>query len=336
MNKRVIHIAAILLSVVFFGCQEEEPVQLTFEDIYGRESWEVEDDENSLPVGLFTIDKTNDITVSEEGDPETGLTFQISTTGDDPHFTTQRIIKALPTENKVLSFMYQSSEDVELSISLDIYNSDAFTKMFSLPAAAGWEEYSFDLAMLIAQTGWGDVGADFRIFLGDQAGVDLTLKELQVRPRTPEEEADANALYLTLNPGTQNQLDEVTDITEIITYNAITYKYVAASGSNDPWVWTQPRPRAIADDENSLTFEYKCETGGDMQVFFVVRGGAATPGLPFEASSEWKKVTYDIAAFKATALSNHADAMDEGHPMRLDINGTAGVPFYFRGLKIHK
>lgn len=336
MKNKIVYIATLLLSVVLFSCQEEEPVQLTFEDVYGRESWEVEDDENALPLGLFTIDKSNDITVSEEGTPESGLTFNVTTTGSEPHFTTQRITKALPAENKVLSFMYKSNESINPSISLDIYNSDAFTKMFGLSAASDWTEYTFDLAVLMAQTGWGNVGADFRIFLGDQAGVELTIKDLQVRPRTPEEEADANALYLMLNPDVQNQLDEVADITEIKTYNAITYKYVAASGSNDPWIFTQPRPRAIADDENYLTFEYKSENAGDMQVFFVVRGGAATPGLPFDAASEWTKVTYDISAYKANALANHADAMDEGHPMRLDINGTAGVPFYFRGLKIHK
>jgi hypothetical protein len=73
-----------------------------------------------------------------------------------------------------------------------------------------------------------------------------------------------------------------------------------------------------------------------MNLFFVIRGGASTPGLVFEAASEWTEVTFDVSATKTMALGNHADAMDAGQPMRCDINGTGGVPFYFRAMRLHK
>jgi hypothetical protein len=335
MKNNIVYIAILLLTLSFYSCQKDDPVEMAFEDIYGRESWEVEDDSN-FPEGFFYINKTNEVTVSEEGTPESGLTFNISTGGTTPHITTQRITKGLAASNKVLSFMYKSNKSVEPAVSLDIYKSDGFTKMFPLPATSEWTAYTFDMGNLISDVSWGGIGSYLRLYLGDETGAEINIKELQVRARTPEEEDAANAFYFRINTAGINQLDEMVDLTEMNTYNAQTYKYVATLGSNDPWVQTLPRERAIATDENFLTFEYKCESAGNMNLFFVIRGGASTPGLVFEAASEWTEVTFDISATKTMALGNHADAMDAGQPMRCDINGTGGVPFYFRAMRLHK
>lgn len=335
MKKYIVLTAVLLLSISHYSCQKDDPIEMTFEDVYGREGWEVEDESN-FPEGFFYIKKSNEINVSEEGTPETGLTFNITTAGTTPHFTTQRITKALSASNKVLSFMYKSNRNIEPGVSLDIYKSNGYTKMFSMPATSEWTAYTFDLGNLKADVSWGGIGSDIRIYLGDEAGAEISIKELQVRARTPEEEDAANAFYFKVNTTVINQLDEMVDLTEMNTYNALTYKYVAALGSNDPWVQTMPRERAIAADENFLTFEYKCENAGNINLFFVIRGGASTPALVFDAASEWTEVTFDVSAFKASALGNHADAMDAGLPMRLDINGTGGVPFYFRAMRLHK
>lgn len=335
MKNINIYIIILLLAIPCVSCQKEDPVTLTFEDVYGRDSWEVED-EGGLPAGVFIVKKTNEITVNEEGTVETGLTFNISTTGVEPHFTTQRITKALPGGSNVLSFMYKSSQDVNLGISLDIYKTAGYTKMFTLPLATEWTEYSFDLGNVISAIGWGGIGSYFRMYLGEESGAELNVKELQVRARNPEEEALANALFIVPNLGAINQIDEMLDITEINTIGGVTYKYLASSGASDPWVMTLPRDRAIAADEIFLTFEYKCENSGGFQYFFAVRGGAATPELPFTASSEWTEVTFDLSPFIPGILGAHADALDAGLVSRCDINGVAGVPFYFRAIRIHK
>ena len=175
------------------------------------------------------------------------------------------------------------------------------------------------------------------MYLGDQQGVNIEIKDMKVRERNPEEEDDASAFYIQFNMnGPRNQMDDLVDLTEIVTYNAYTYKYVAAEGSNDPWVHTIPKPRDISMDENKLSFEYISENAGNFQLFFVIRGGGATPGYAFDAASEWTEVTFNMAGAMAGILGNHADAFDAGQPMRIDINGTGGKPIYLRAMRLHK
>jgi hypothetical protein len=341
MNRKLLYITLSLLIPLLFACEkEEEPITMSFEELFGREGWKIEDT-SSFPEGFFSISKSSDVSVTEEGTPETGLTYSLTTSGTEPQITSHRLTSPLSL-NYVLSFKYKSSETISPALSLDIYKPAAFSKMFDMPAASEWTDYEFDLGNLISTVGWGELGAYFRIYMGDKSGVTVDIKELQVRSRTPEENDAINAFYFDFNENFNYaaRLSEFTNVTEVNTYNGVTYKYVVKPGHKDPWVRTMPRSRALAEDEVFLSFEYKCAVESNFQLFLKIAGGGFIGTFEIPASEEWTSVTYDLREAPntnlASVLAKHADALNAGHPMRWDINNVGGVDMLFRNVRIHK
>lgn len=330
--KNYLYLAAFVSIVLLLAsCEKEDPAQLSFEDIYGRPGWEVEED-NSFPKGYFFIKKRTDIEVEEvENSPTTGFTYKISTTGANSSFTTQRLTGG--TKNMVLSFKYKASDNVTMSVSLDVLNADASTNIYPLAKSSEWVDYSFDLGLLAPRSGWGGVGSYIKLSFGEQPSKEINIKELCVRERTQEEKDKTERIYLSF-PAGSNQLAEFVDMTEYTTYGANYYRYVTSSES-DPSVTCKKREQVITQDYNKLTFEYKCENAIKVQVFYKIAGGGNTKEYPVAASTEWKEVTIDMSSDTPAIFKTYADAGQPG-PMRFDINGSAGKPLYFRGMYLHK
>ncbi|MBE0654660.1 MAG: hypothetical protein IH594_12725, partial [Bacteroidales bacterium] len=120
------------------------------------------------------------------------------------------------------------------------------------------------------------------------------------------------------------------------------YKYTVLN-SFDPYVHSYPRERAIAEDENYLSFEYKSEDRGEISLFLMIDYVNSqytwTDNLNFQASAnmeEWTSITFDISRFKRLSLKQYPNSLDAGFRMRFDINTQVGVPLYIRNIRIHK
>ncbi len=127
------------------------------------------------------------------------------------------------------------------------------------------------------------------------------------------------------------------DLTNYFSYTTgYTYLYQAEADANDPYIATAPRTRAIADNENKLSFEYKCAKGGSIEFFFKIIAGCSVAGLNFPAADDWTSITFDLTDGKANALRTDPACLDAGVQMRFDINNINGIPMYIRNIRIHK
>lgn len=130
-----------------------------------------------------------------------------------------------------------------------------------LAPASDWSTYSFDLGNLISESGWGGIGSRIQILLDTDFGTQIDIQRMRMRTRTTDEERAAAALFIALT-GPENQLERLEDLTDYFSYTTgYTYLYQAEADANDPYIATAPRTRAIADNENKLSFEYRCAKG---------------------------------------------------------------------------
>lgn len=327
----------LLMTFSMFGCEEENPVKLSYKDIYGNEDWPEKGGEL-----VFYIDKSNNVDITENASTEKFPSYTITTTGAEPSVTTQRILSVY-SNPQVITFDYKSTDTVELAISIDLYKSTGYSKLLGLQPQSEWTNYSFDIAKLIGENSWGGIGSYFRLFLGETEGVTIELKNLELRQRTKEEEEMASPLFPRWDLTFSTNGVEIEDLTEVFNYyTGYTYKYTVLN-SFDPYVHTYPRERAIAEDENFLSFEYKCEASGEVQLFlkidYVNSEFTWTDNLNFQASAsmeDWTSITFDISRFKRLSLKQYPNSMDAGFRMRFDIGTPVGVPLYIRNIRIHK
>lgn len=299
------------------------------------EKWEIDD--TGYPKGHFYVKSQNDATVTESSESTTtAKAYSITTTGTNPFITTQRSAQLIAPA-KVLTFSYKSDSQIPLSVSLDP-GMEKKERIAPLEVSSEWKVYTYDMNMQIGNTGWGTVGSCLNLIFGNQSGKHVEIKDIQVRNRNAQEEELAKVMYIKFSGAVSAGVQELTDITDYFDYSkGYSYKYVVKTPENDPNMNTVPRPRAIADDENQLTFEYKCNKASTLWLFFKISGpGMAPSSKPLPVSTDWKSITFDLTADKATVKKADPTAFDAGVPMRFDIDGTGGEPLYIRAIKIHK
>lgn len=302
------------------------------ETFYGirSEGWEIDD--TGFPAGYFYVKESDNATVTENNYTGTNGTFTIEINGTNASVTTQRIAENI--SDQVLTFQYRSDKEVGLSVKMD--DISTVTRIMPLTASSDWNVYAFDLGYLISESGWGAVGSRIQLFLDTDAGTQIEIKRMRMRTRTTEEENAASALFIALT-GPENQLEQFEDLTDYFSYaTGYTYLYQAEANANDPYIATAPSSRAIADDENKLSFEYKCAKGGSIEFFFKIIAGCSVSGLNFPAAEDWTSITFDLTQGKANALRTDPSALNAGTQMRFDINDINGTPLYIRNIRIHK
>lgn len=302
------------------------------ETFYGirSEGWEIDD--TGFPAGYFYIKESDNVTVTENSYTGTNGSFTLETTGTNPSVTTQRTANII--SDQVLTFQYRCDKEVGLSVVLD--ENTSATRIQPLSPSSEWNTYSFDLGNLISKSGWGSIGSRIQIFLDTDAGTQIDIQRMRMRTRTIDEENAASTLFIELS-GPNNQLEQFEDLTDYFSYaTGYSYLYQAKADANDPYVASAPRTRAIADNENKLSFEYKCAKGGTIEFFFKIIAGCSVSGLKFPAAEDWTSITFDLTEGKANALRTDPTSLNSGVQMRFDINDINGTPLYIRNIRIHK
>ena len=130
--------------VGFSSCSDDDPTQLSFEDVYGRPGWDT-----GVNANYFTFDETrlNNVEIQDLTEEESDdVVFEVKTTGADAYFFTNKALAA--TKGQVLTFEYKVSETITPSVQLDQNNSDSYTVLPDLVASNDWQTYSFDMGLL--------------------------------------------------------------------------------------------------------------------------------------------------------------------------------------------
>ena len=117
--------------------------------------------------------------------------YEITTTGEDPYILLSSLKKANPSENVVLTFDYESTEEIEY---IQCFFAPPISEEHSirtgiLKATTTWQSFSLDLSENIKTFNWG-AGSDFlRLDFGEKSGVVIQIRNIRLRERTSEEAA---------------------------------------------------------------------------------------------------------------------------------------------------
>lgn len=121
--------------------------------------------------------------------------YELKTTGEDPYVSLVPLLVANPSGNVVFTFDYQSTEAIS---SLQVFfaapvSEDRSLKTGTIPASASWKTFSVDLGVDIKKFNWGNPGNYLRLDFGNQSGVVIQIRNIQLRTRNASEEAQAKA-----------------------------------------------------------------------------------------------------------------------------------------------
>lgn len=284
-------------------------------------------DPNAFIEGYFKIDTYKDLEYTSSGYSGPSGEFTVTTTGTAPSFKTNVLKTA--TTNPVLSFKYKSNKAVDLSLAVNGEGSS--NKIASLSKAADWVEYSFDLGMLISKNGWSEFSS-LELFLGNEAGTEITFTGLTLRQRNEAEAALSGCMFLEFSSPSGATL---TDLTEMYSYtDGLTYLYVANKGAGDPQINTKRKDDLSG--YNKLIIEYKCAKNFELTLYYNIVGGQEY-NYKFNASNDWVEVEHDINAAK-DKVTAAGGSLASGGGMRFDFDGISDgtTELYIRDVRFVK
>lgn len=266
-------------------------------------------DPSAFIEGYFKIDTYNDLEYTTAGYSGPSGEFTVTTTGTAPSFKTNVLTEA--TTNPVLHFNYKSSAAVDLMLAVN--GESKSYKIASLNAASEKTDYSFDLGMLISNNSWSDISS-LELFLGNQAGTEITFSDFTLRSRNDTEAKLAECMFLVFSGSSGATL---TDLTEMYSYtDGLTYKYVANNGAGDPQINTKR-----TDDlsgYNKLIIKYKCAKSFSLTLYYNIVGGQEYT-YNFNASNDWVEAEFDINAAKEK-VTNAGGSLSANGAMRFDFD----------------
>lgn len=139
----------------------------------------------------FQSSSANQIQVTAKGSNQ----YELTTTGEDPYVSLAPLSVANPSGNVVFTFDYQSTKDIS---SLQVFfaspvSEDRSLKTGIILASASWKTFSVDLGVDIKKFNWGNSGNYLRLDFGNQGGVVIQIRNIQLRVRNASEEAQAKA-----------------------------------------------------------------------------------------------------------------------------------------------
>lgn len=332
--KNTVIIISTLFSAALWSCTESDPVELSFEDVYGRPGWEIETADTTK---YYYIARENDLTWEQvEGTGDASYVYKLSTTGSEPSITTQRLLTS--TSAKVLSFKYKSSKTITPFVQLDLRDEETLSKMWDMEAATEWTDFTFDMSIIAEMCGWGTQGSSVKITFGNEPGIDIEIKDIEVRNHISPEQRKREAFYWLFENGKldggMSGYDNLTD-PQIKTYGAQTYSFVCDPSSSYSRACADPRAREITADENQIHFEYMCDEPVGLVFWWRVEAGYSTDRLELPAAQQWTSAYMDVSDFTATIF---AQAPDLAGPINgeaaIDLYKTTTSPFYIRGMRI--
>jgi len=334
MKKHILFTLNVLfLAFLFSSCDGGTPQTLTFEDVYGRDTWEIDVTDNG---GYMLIAKQNEVDLTEiVAENEKFKSYKLITKGSSPTIITNRVLGDVP--GPILTFRYKASEDIEPFIKLDVKKENSQSKMWMMEKTDEWKVYTFDLGILMSVSGWGGLGSSINLVLGDKPNVTVEISDIQLRGRDAAENKFANSFFFRFANRAPGQMKKFEDLTEVRTYGGNSYMFWPITGANDCNMQSEPREVELTVDDNQLFFEYKCDYNFKLQIFWLVRGGDETHRMSFPASANWTSAHVDLTDVIANKIFvNFPNAGAAGRVMRLDIDNLSDAPLYIRGLRLSK
>ncbi len=115
--------------------------------------------------------------------------YELTTTGQDPYMSLVPLTTTNPSNHVVFTFDYQSTKDIS---NMQFFFGSPVTeerslKTGTLSAVNSWTTYSVDLGEYIKMFSWGDVGNFLRLDFGNESGVVIQIRNMQLRIRNAEE-----------------------------------------------------------------------------------------------------------------------------------------------------
>ena len=151
--------------------------------------------------------------------------YELTTTGEDPYVSLVSLSVANPSENVVFTFDYQSTKDIS---GLQVFfaspiSEERSVKTGTISATNVWKTFSIGLGECIKSFTWGSIGNYLRLDFGNQSGVVIQIKNMQLRVRNEAEEAlakehedmIANDLLLESNLKKYLSADYSSHVTEV-------------------------------------------------------------------------------------------------------------------------
>jgi hypothetical protein len=174
----------LITGLFFVGCKKEP----AFPDGPGNTTNPPSD---AVEYMQFQLSSANQLEIVRESTSH----YMLTTTGTDPYVSVNPLSSVNPTGKVVFTFEYQSTNAIS---SIQFFFGSPVTeersmKSNALPSASGWTVHSVDLADYIAKFSWGKAGDFLRIDFGNQPGVAIQIRNMQLRERTAEEVALAKA-----------------------------------------------------------------------------------------------------------------------------------------------
>lgn len=118
---------------------------------------------------------------------------KISTNGNDPYISFKALTAPVSPDNCIISFEYTAPNDIN---SVIFYLSPLAgvnrVEMGRLKASASWRTVTCNLGGLIDKLKWGKSGDYIRIDPGTTAGVEISVRNVVLRPMTADEQAAHN------------------------------------------------------------------------------------------------------------------------------------------------
>lgn len=116
--------------------------------------------------------------------------YQITTTGSDPYLQLATLKQANTAGNTVLAFEYRLADPLNhIQVFLGGPISEARSiKTGKIEASSRWATYTIDLGDKIDELTWGKIGHFLRIDLGNSSGIQLGIRNIQLRARNASEE----------------------------------------------------------------------------------------------------------------------------------------------------
>ncbi len=121
--------------------------------------------------------------------------YKIQTTGIDPYVALNPLTSSNAADKLVFTFEYQSTAVIN---SLQLFFAPPITeersvKSNKLAASSSWKIFSIDLGDYIDEFSWGNTGHYLRLDFGNSSGVNIKIRNMEIRVRTESEQALADA-----------------------------------------------------------------------------------------------------------------------------------------------
>ncbi|MCQ2136240.1 MAG: DUF5722 domain-containing protein [Bacteroidales bacterium] len=189
--RKTLLIIATLLSLTFVSCKEEI-IPLPPDKGSSDTKPEPEPEPEEVPVYLKVDEglEIHALNMSKSGDEGGIIEYTFRATGADPYFHLEKFAEDLDPYHVVLDFEYKLNSNQEMQIYYCTPGaSEAKSVKMNIAAATSWTRKSYDMELDIEKFDFGKAGHRIRLDIGNDAGVNFSLRKIHIRKATAAEQA---------------------------------------------------------------------------------------------------------------------------------------------------